>query len=206
MAIINSVLIGKGKGKVGNVVLSNLKGQTLMRSVPQKAKKPPTPEQINRRNMLSNSVTVYRIFKSYLRFTNKARNGKSSIYNTFVSRIIEIFDTLPILSAPQMYDQIEQFSFYLNTSFDISINIENNDKLVIEFPKFVGFINSKFRIVCYYTKDYYTPVTVVIRQLTFNELWAGHVEIAVPNAYAIKSKGAYIYSQDKKVLSSVTFY
>lgn len=206
MAIINSVLIGKGKGKVGNVVLSNLKGQTLMRSVPQKAKKPPTAEQINRRNMLTNSIQVYKIFNQYLRFTHKARDLKKSTYNTFVSRVISIFDTMPVLNYQQLYDQIEQFSYYFNHTFDISMSIEGNDKIIVEFPPFTGFITGKFRVVCYYNKAYDAQPTIYIRKLTFEELWAGRVEIPCVNAYLNLARGAYIYSQDKKVLSSVTFY
>ena len=33
MAIIQSILVGKGKGKIGNVVLSGLKGQTVAKQL-----------------------------------------------------------------------------------------------------------------------------------------------------------------------------
>ena len=127
-------------------------------------------------------------------FNDNPNDNKQNI--TF--RLVGLIDTN---SLPEIYcefsepDEIENLAWIPLAEIGIYNWAFNHDKLIIEFPKFVGFINSKFRIVCYYTKDYYTPVTVVIRQLTFEELWAGHVEIAVPNAYAIKSKGAYIYSQ-----------
>lgn len=205
MAIINSVLIGSGTGKVGNVVLSKLKGQQIMKSVPAYVKKPPTPEQLNRQLMLANSVQVYKIFKSFLRFSYKAKNYKKTTYNTFVSRIIDLFNTLPLLTYPQMYDQLEGFVFYLNPVFDISMNLEDNSKIVVEFPKLSGYIYSKYRVVCYYNKNYDAQVTTYIRKLTFDELWSGRVEIQVENTSEIKTYGAYIYSQDKKYLSTIRF-
>ena len=50
MAIIDSVLVGKGRGKIGNVVLQGIKGQTVAKQLNPAPANPRTTLQTDSRN------------------------------------------------------------------------------------------------------------------------------------------------------------
>lgn len=93
MAIINSVLIGKGRGKVGNVVLSNLKGQTILKSLNSSPSNPKSPDQTSQRSKMAYTVKVWQVvfmfmanFKSYIK-------PLESGYNAFIRSAIKVIST-----------------------------------------------------------------------------------------------------------------
>lgn len=93
MAIINSVLIGKGRGKVGNVVLSNLKGQTILKSLNSSPSNPKSQDQTAQRSKMAYAVKVWQVvfmfmanFKSYIK-------PLESGYNAFIRSAIKFITT-----------------------------------------------------------------------------------------------------------------
>jgi len=93
MAIINSVLIGKGRGKVGNVVLSNLKGQTVLKSLNSSPSNPKSTDQTAQRSKMAYTVKVWQVvfmfmanFKSYIK-------PLESGYNAFIRSAIKFITT-----------------------------------------------------------------------------------------------------------------
>lgn len=93
MAIINSVLIGKGRGKVGNVVLSNLKGQTVLKSLNSSPSNPKSADQTAQRSKMAYTVKVWQVvflfmanFKSYIK-------PLESGYNAFIRSAIKFITT-----------------------------------------------------------------------------------------------------------------
>lgn len=93
MAIINSVLIGKGRGKVGNVVLSNLKGQTILKSLNSSPSNPKSADQTAQRSKMAYAVKIWQVvfmfmanFKSYIK-------PLESGYNAFIRSAIKFITT-----------------------------------------------------------------------------------------------------------------
>lgn len=85
MAIINSVL-GKMKGKLGNLSTRTTNSQNIIFARAQEVKNPRTHSQMKQRVKLANVVVNYRVLRRFLEayaFENK--DPKRSVYNEFVS-------------------------------------------------------------------------------------------------------------------------
>ena len=85
MAITNSVAIGTGKKKLGEVVLATVKGRTIARKYQPNVANPNTPTQMIQRAKMSNIVILYHALKGILRGAYINRKRYQSAYNAFVS-------------------------------------------------------------------------------------------------------------------------
>lgn len=124
MAIINSVLIGKGRGKVGNLVLSNLKGQTILKSLNSSPSNPRSEDQTTQRSKMAYSVKVWQIvflfmanFKSYIK-------PLESGYNAFIRNAIKVITT------PVVFD-FSSIWLSLVTAMDLKGNISLGLKITL---------------------------------------------------------------------------
>jgi hypothetical protein len=61
MAIIESVVIGSGSNRVGEVVLSTVKGRTIAKKYQSKVHNPRTLRQENQRNRMANCIALYKV-------------------------------------------------------------------------------------------------------------------------------------------------
>lgn len=95
MAIIQSILVGKGKGKIGNVVLSGLKGQTVAKQLNSSPSNPQTVAQTENRVKMTNAVLAWQYVSLFFDSAKGLRKPLESTYNAFV-RIVknELSDTL----------------------------------------------------------------------------------------------------------------
>ena len=85
MAIINSIVIGKGKGKVGNVVLTTLKGQVIAKARNYSPYNPKSDAQVISRTKMSNALLAWKFLAGFLSMWVGVANATESIYNAFVS-------------------------------------------------------------------------------------------------------------------------
>lgn len=83
--IINSLLIGKGKGSAGNVTVNQLKGQTILKQKASIVANPRTDAQVAQRNMVSRAVYFWQLFGNVLKSGWTSLLPFCSEYNTFVS-------------------------------------------------------------------------------------------------------------------------
>ena len=88
MAIIQSILVGKGKGKIGNVVLSNLKGQTVAKQLNSSPSNPRTVAQTANRVKMANAVLAWQFLSSFMSNAKGLRKPLESIYNAFVRTVV----------------------------------------------------------------------------------------------------------------------
>ncbi len=93
MAIINSVLIGKGRGKVGNVVLSNLKGQTVLKSLNSSPSNPKSPDQTAQRSKMAYAVKIWQVVFMFLANFKSYIKPLESGYNAFIRSAIKFITT-----------------------------------------------------------------------------------------------------------------
>ena len=104
MAITNSVAIGTGKKKLGEVVLSTVKGRTIARKYQPNVANPNTQAQINQRNKMANCVMLWGIMKSFMRGAFVNRKRYQSAYNAFVSANV---DKMDVIREPNAWNIIE---------------------------------------------------------------------------------------------------
>ena len=83
--IINSLLIGKGKGSAGNVTVNQLKGQTILKQKATMVANPRTDAQVAQRDMVSRAVFFWQLFGNVLKSGWTSLLPFCSEYNTFVS-------------------------------------------------------------------------------------------------------------------------
>ncbi len=83
--IINSLLIGKGKGSAGNITVNQLKGQTILKQKASMVANPRTDAQVAQRDMVSRAVYFWQLFGSVIKSGWTSLLPFCSEYNTFVS-------------------------------------------------------------------------------------------------------------------------
>ena len=83
--IINSLLIGKGKGSAGNITVNQLKGQTVLKQKATMVANPRTEAQVAQRDMVSRAVFFWQLFGNVLKSGWTSLLPFCSEYNTFVS-------------------------------------------------------------------------------------------------------------------------
>lgn len=98
MAIIQSILVGKGKGKVGNVVLTTLKGQTVAKALNSSPANPKTPLQVASRIRMSNAVMAWKFLAGFFIYWMGVAKSKESVYNAFVSASKNYFSNVIAVS------------------------------------------------------------------------------------------------------------
>lgn len=82
---INSILVGKGKGSAGNVTVTQLKGQTVLKQKATIVANPNTEAQQLQRKMVNRSVYFWQLFGNVLKSGWTSLLPFCSEYNTFVS-------------------------------------------------------------------------------------------------------------------------
>ena len=82
---INSILVGKGKGSAGNVTVTQLKGQTILKQKASIVANPNTVAQQMQRKMVNRAVYFWQLFGNVLKSGWTSLLPFCSEYNTFVS-------------------------------------------------------------------------------------------------------------------------
>lgn len=82
---INSILVGKGKGSAGNITVTQLKGQTILKQKASIVANPNTEAQQMQRNMMNRCVYFWQLFGNVLKSGWTSLLPFCSEYNTFVS-------------------------------------------------------------------------------------------------------------------------
>ena len=93
MTKVNSVAMGTASKKVGEIVFSTVKGQTIARKYQAHVHNPKTEGQVNQRNRMANCIQLYQAVAAGIDvgFTN--RNKLYSVYNAFISNNVSLMGT-----------------------------------------------------------------------------------------------------------------
>jgi len=84
MATFNSVLIGKAKGKVGNVVLTAIKGQNIVKALNDKPANPRSVAQTDNRVQMANAVLAWQFLALFFTKATALTKSTESVYNAFI--------------------------------------------------------------------------------------------------------------------------
>lgn len=101
MAIINSVALGKSRGKIGNIVTATLKGQVIAKERNYSPANPKTELQVNSRGKMSNAVLAWQFLALFFSMAMALRKSTESTYNAFVRYAKNFFPAAIAASRPQ---------------------------------------------------------------------------------------------------------
>lgn len=91
-----SLFFGNARGKLGQVVLSTLRGQQIARAYQPKVANPQTATQTNQRAKFANAVKFFKqARKNLFLFAYEDKKPRESYYNAFMRHNIEFSVTLP---------------------------------------------------------------------------------------------------------------
>lgn len=90
MAIINSVLTGKAKGKIGNIVLATVKGQTTAREYNPNPTYSDSAGQTLQRGRLRNAVLAWQFLNIFLQYAKPLAKSTESVYNAFIRMVVNL--------------------------------------------------------------------------------------------------------------------
>lgn len=98
-----SLFFGNARGKLGQVVLSTMRGQQIARAYQPKVANPQTATQTNQRAKFANAVKFFKqARKNLFLFAYEDKKPRESYYNAFMRHNIEFSVTLPRVS----YDDV----------------------------------------------------------------------------------------------------
>lgn len=93
MSIVQNVLIGRSKNKIGNAVFTTWKGKNVLKSKPLTVENPRTDAQLMRRDAMTKIVAFYRSIAGIVFLGWKQLAIGKSEYNAFVSyNLLNAFD------------------------------------------------------------------------------------------------------------------
>ena len=90
MAIISSVLTGKAKGKIGNIVLATVKGQTTAREYNPNPTFSDSAGQTLQRGRLRNAVMAWQFLNIFLQYAKPLAKSTESVYNAFIRLVVNL--------------------------------------------------------------------------------------------------------------------
>ena len=90
MAIISSVLTGKAKGKIGNIVLATVKGQTTAREYNPNPTYSDSAGQTLQRGRLRNAVMAWQFLNIFLQYAKPLAKSTESVYNAFIRLVVNL--------------------------------------------------------------------------------------------------------------------
>lgn len=91
-----SLFFGNARGKLGQVVLSTLRGQQIARAYQPKVANPQTATQTNQRAKFANAVKFFKqARKNLFLFAYEDKKPRESYYNAFMRHNIDLSVTLP---------------------------------------------------------------------------------------------------------------
>ena len=203
MAIIQSILVGKGKGKIGNVVLSGLKGQTVAKQLNSSPSNPRTVAQTENRIKMANAVLAWQFLAMFFSYAKGIRKPLESTYNAFVRTVVR--DMQSVLEASRAY--ASRHALLLNAFsgnwFTIQNDTVNENELVASFNPTGLVWSPSYRVVFMYFNFDSGLQKVVERELTESEFTSGKVNqptVDIPN---VNMHSIYIYDSATSKITNI---
>jgi len=111
MARINSIALGKARGKIGNVVFQSYHGMTTARQKNETISIPPTQAQINVRKQCGNANSAWSYLKGFLENWTNQGKGYESLWNTFYRMTLDKYATTRPIQANRSVNMLFDGNF-----------------------------------------------------------------------------------------------
>ena len=204
MAIIQSILVGKGKGKIGNVVLSGLKGQTVAKQLNSNPSNPRTVAQTDNRVKMANAVLAWQFLSLFFASAKGLRKPLESVYNAFVrivkSSMREVLDSSRRIAGVWALEQ----NVFLGNWFTVSISEHDKTRIILSLTNSgIAWLPS-YR-ACAMLVDYVTDKQVVVEvDVTEESFIAGEVTIPFEGVESADVAACYIFDSASSKITNIT--
>lgn len=177
MAIINSLVFGKAKNKIGNVVLFNTKGQTVARDYNAAPLNPRTPLQTNKRNKYYSSKRVTQeLYPFYKNIYYPARKY-NSVRNWF---FVQVYPFMPARRTGNLGFTLVRLagkSFGYDNRMSINALELVGDHIIVRFACSVDVQLHPLYLSAFYWDSIFLELVFFEKQITVNEALAGSCDI-----------------------------
>ena len=202
MALFNSVLIGKAKGKVGNVVLTSIKGQNIVKSLNDKPANPRSVGQTDNRVQMSNAVLAWQFLNMFFAYAGAISKSTESTYNAFVRLVKSGLST--VLYESRLFAAIASLDLnvFVGNWFNISkftvalgsfkIDIDNNS---IQWVNTMRYCYVEF-------KDDGSDFKIINNSISEVDFNAGSIPV-VGSSDGVTYHAAYIYDSASNKISNI---
>ena len=203
MAIFNSILIGKGKNKIGDIVLTTLKGQSIAKQINRSPANPRTVGQVSSRARMSNVVLAWQFLSLFLSYARYERKKLESTYNWFVRVVKSTMANTVFATAYEAAASLLALSGFGNAKLvDITGGTAGNPSVVVTFDTAgLPFIPDAKVVVANF--DSTNKHVVIATQLLLEADWNAGTVTVPALVTATASAFAYIYSDTHKKQSNV---
>lgn len=204
MAIIDSVLVGKGRGKVGNVVLQGIKGQTVAKQLNPAPANPRTVSQTDSRNRMTNTVMAWQFLSVFFAYAGALRKPLESTYNAFV-RLFKNSANV-ILSPTRVSAALNALSSYLfvgNWIYIAGISVESGNSVIAFNTGGLQFVEgSKVRVI---GLDLDGQAFTIQEVALTNSMWNAGSATSTLSINDYSAVAAYVYTPDQSKISSLGY-
>lgn len=108
LSIVQNVVIGRSKQKIGNAVFTTWKGKNVLKSKPLTVENPKTDNQLMRRSALTQTVDYFRLISNVVSVGWKELAVGMSEYNAFTSNTLRnAFNYTSPPNATLLFDSIK---------------------------------------------------------------------------------------------------
>lgn len=203
MAIINSVLTGKAKGKIGNIVLATVKGQTTAREYNPNPTYSDSAGQTLQRGRLRNAVLAWQFLNIFLQYAKPLAKSTESVYNAFIRLIVNALPEIAYNTRAEAGAQALAELLYAGNYVNIEAVTVDVSEVEVWFKTnyFPWSAGIKLIILSYDTATGYRFYKVV--DIPLIEWNAGSL-IVDDAGFTGSSAAAYILSADGSKMSNIS--
>ena len=203
MAIIQSILVGKGKGKIGNVVLSGLKGQTVAKQLNSNPSNPRTVAQTANRVKMANAVLAWQYLANFMNNAKAIRKPLESVYNAFIRSTVNYMSTVLLSSrcAAAVYAlKLRKITGnWLNIA---QLEVEEDVITVAIGTAGIPYVDG-VRVRGIQLSVTGESQEVIDREVSLSEWNESSVSLPFSNPHVDAVYGVYLYTQDGTKISNV---
>lgn len=177
MAIINSLVFGKAKNKIGNIVLFITKGQTVARDYNAAPFNPRTSLQTDKRNQYFSSKRVTReLFPFYKNVYYPARKY-NSVRNWFFVQVYPFMPVRRLVNLGFTLVRLAGKSFGYNSALSVTgVELVGNH-IVAKFLCSVDVSKNAVFVSSFYWDSIYLELVFFEKQITVNEALSGSCDL-----------------------------
>ena len=173
MAIINSLVFGKAKNKIGNVVLFVANGQTIARGYNATPFNPRTSLQTYKRNKYYSSLRVTRELYPFYKNVYYPGRKYNSVRNWFFVQVYPFMPVRRLVNLGFTLVRLAGKSFGYNSALSVTDIELVGDHIVAKFSCSVDVSKNAVFMSAFYWDSIYLELVFFEKQITVNEALAG---------------------------------
>ena len=177
MAIINSLVFGKAKNKIGNVVLFVTKGQTVARDYNAAPLNPRTPLQTDKRNKYYSSKRVTQELYPFYKDVYYPARKYNSVRNWF---FVQVYPFMPVRRTGNLGFTLVRLagkSFGYDSRMSINALELVGNRIIVRFACSVDVTKNAVFISAFYWDSIFLELVFFEKQITVNEALAGSCDL-----------------------------